>query len=118
VAGIWWSDLHYYTDGAGAIFTIREPLIPGNEVSGVIDLDTTGAFQAGTPVTVHPVTCGTPAAQSDRGAATAVAGWGLLGRCLDMATQARRPGRAALAEPLAVGLHALVVGGGIRASGC
>jgi L-idonate 5-dehydrogenase len=43
-----------------------------------------------------------------------VAGWGLLGRWLDMATHVRRPGRAALAEPLAVGLHALVVGGGVR----
>jgi L-idonate 5-dehydrogenase len=58
--GICGSDLHYYADGAAGIFTIREPLIPGHEVSGVIDLDPTGEFEAGTPVTVHPATWGTP----------------------------------------------------------
>jgi L-idonate 5-dehydrogenase len=57
--GICGSDLHYYSDGAAGVFTIREPLIPGHEVSGVIDLDPTGAFEAGTPVTVHPATWGT-----------------------------------------------------------
>jgi Alcohol dehydrogenase GroES-like domain len=41
--GICRSDLHYYTDGAAGIFVIRQPLIPGHEVSGVIDLDPTGA---------------------------------------------------------------------------
>ena len=46
--GICGSDLHYYADGAAGIFAIREPLIPGHEVSGVIDLDPTGAFEAGT----------------------------------------------------------------------
>ena len=61
--GICGSDLHYYADGAAGIFTIREPLIPGHEVSGVIDLDPTGAWEAGTPVTVHPATWG--AAQPD-----------------------------------------------------
>ena len=56
--GICGSDLHYYADGAAGIF-IRAPLIPGHEVSGVIDLDPTGAFEAGTLVTVHPATWGT-----------------------------------------------------------
>src|SRR4029453_2537286 len=57
--GICGSDLHYYAHGAAGVFTIREPLIPGHEVSGVIDLDPTGEFEAGTPVTVHPATWGT-----------------------------------------------------------
>src|SRR6478736_564469 len=61
--GICGSDLHYYADGAAGIFAIREPLIPGHEVSGVIDLDPTGVWAAGTPVTVHPATWG--AAQPD-----------------------------------------------------
>ena len=50
--GICGSDLHYYADGAAGIFAIREPLIPGHEVSGLVDLDPTDAFEAGTPVTV------------------------------------------------------------------
>ena len=61
--GICGSDLHYFADGAAGIFVIREPLIPGHEVSGVIDLDPTGVLKAGTPVTVHPATWG--AAQPD-----------------------------------------------------
>src|SRR5215211_4959729 len=57
--GICGSDLHYYADGAAGIFAIREPLIPGHEVSGVVDLDPTGVFEAGTPVTAHLATWGT-----------------------------------------------------------
>ena len=34
--GICGSDLHYYADGTSGIFAIREPLIPGHEVSGVV----------------------------------------------------------------------------------
>src|SRR6478752_10234680 len=49
--GICGSDLHYYADGAAGIFAIREPLIPGHEVSGVVDFDPAGALEAGTPVT-------------------------------------------------------------------
>jgi L-idonate 5-dehydrogenase len=44
--GICRSDLHYYTDGAAGIFVIRQPLIPGHEVSGVIDLDNGSAWSA------------------------------------------------------------------------
>src|SRR5829696_2976350 len=62
-AGICGSDLHCYADGAAGIFAIREPLIPGHEVSGVVDFDPSGAFETGTPVTVHPATWGIP--QSD-----------------------------------------------------
>ena len=132
--GICGSDLHYYQDGAAGIFAIREPLIPGHEVSGVIDLDPAGAYEAGTPVTVHPATWGTP--QPDLtdeqrhlwpggGYLGSASTWphthgGLAEQLIVRRDQVRRlPAslpvkRAALAEPLAVGLHGLAVGGGIR----
>lgn len=131
--GICGSDLHYYADGAAGIFTIREPLIPGHEVAGVIDLDPTGAWEAGTPVTVHPATWG--AAQPDLtveqrhlwpggGYLGSASTWphtagGLAELLVVRRDQVRRLPvslpltRAALAEPLAVGLHGLAVGGGI-----
>lgn len=49
--GICGSDLHYYQDGAVGAFTVREPLIPGHEMSGTL--------ADGTPVTIHPATFGT-----------------------------------------------------------
>src|SRR5690606_10175865 len=58
--GICGSDLHYYFDGANGAFVVREPLIPGHEVSGRVDLDPSGRWAPGTPVTVHPATFGTP----------------------------------------------------------
>ena len=132
--GICGSDLHYYADGAAGIFTIREPLIPGHEVSGAVDFDPAGAFELGTPVTVHPATWGTP--QPDLtdeqrhlwpggGYLGSASTWphtpgGLAEQMVVRRDQVRRlpPSlpvrRAALAEPLAVGLHALAVSGGIR----
>jgi L-idonate 5-dehydrogenase len=132
--GICGSDLHYYQDGAAGIFAIREPLIPGHEVSGVIDLDRAGAYEAGTPVTVHPATWGIP--QPDLtdeqrhlwpggGYLGSASTWphthgGLAEQLIVRRDQVRRlPAslpvkRAALAEPLAVGLHGLAVGGDIR----
>ena len=132
--GICGSDLHYYGDGAAGIFVIREPLIPGHEVSGVIDLDPTGAFEAGTPVTVHPATWGTAQLDLTEEQRHLWPGGGYLGSA---STWPHTPGalaeqlvvrcdqvrrlpaslplkRAALAEPLAVGLHGLAVGGGIK----
>ena len=133
-AGICGSDLHYYADGAAGIFTIREPLIPGHEVSGVVDLDPSGAYEVGTPVTVHPATWGTP--QPDLtdeqrhiwpggGYLGSASTWphthgGLAEHLVVRHDQVRRlPAslpikRAALAEPLAVGLHSLAISGGIR----
>lgn len=35
--GICGSDLHYYTHGRVGAFTVREPLVPGHEASGVVD---------------------------------------------------------------------------------
>ena len=58
--GICGSDLHYYYDGANGAFVVREPLSPGHEMSGVVDLDPSGKLEAGTPVTVHPATFGDP----------------------------------------------------------
>jgi L-idonate 5-dehydrogenase len=133
-AGICGSDLHYYADGASGIFTIREPLIPGHEVSGVVDFDPAGAFEPGSPVTVHPATWGTPQPDLTDEQRHLWPGGGYLGsastwphthgglaeqmvvrrdqvRPLPASLPVRR---AALAEPLAVGLHALAVGGGIR----
>ena len=133
-AGICGSDLHYYADGAAGIFTIREPLIPGHEVSGVVDLDPSGTYEVGTPVTVHPATWGTP--QPDLtdeqrhiwpggGYLGSASTWphthgGLAEQLVVRQDQVRRlPAslpvkRAALAEPLAVGLHSLAISGGIR----
>jgi L-idonate 5-dehydrogenase len=132
--GICGSDLHYYADGAAGIFTIREPLIPGHEVSGVIDLDPTGTYEAGTPVTVHPATWGTPQPNLSEDQRQLWPGGGYLGSAstwphthgglaeqLIVRRDQVRPlpaslpvKRAALAEPLAVGLHGLAVGGDIR----
>lgn len=58
--GICGSDLHYYFEGANGAFVVREPLVPGHELSGVVDLDPSGTFDPGTPVTVHPARFGTP----------------------------------------------------------
>ncbi len=43
-AGVCGSDLHYYYEGANGAFVIREPLVPGHEVYGTVDLDPTGTF--------------------------------------------------------------------------
>ncbi|MFC7789225.1 zinc-binding dehydrogenase [Microbacterium sp. MAHUQ-60] len=58
--GVCGSDLHYYYEGANGAFQVREPLIPGHEVSGRIDFDPRGEWAPGTAVTVHPATFGTP----------------------------------------------------------
>jgi L-idonate 5-dehydrogenase len=132
--GICGSDLHYYADGAAGIFTIREPLIPGHEVAGVIDLDPTGTYEAGTPVTVHPATWGKPQPDLTDDQRHLWPGGGYLGSAstwphthgglaeqLIVRRDQVRPlpaslpvKRATLAEPLAVGLHGLAVGGDIR----
>ncbi len=124
--GICGSDLHYYYDGANGAFEVKEPLIPGHEVSGRIDFDPRGEWAAGTPVTVHPATFGTPrddiaddAHLWPGGAYLGSAStWphtqGGLVEYLLVAREMVRPlpvglpvRRAALAEPLAVALHGL-----------
>ena len=52
--GICGSDLHYYFNGANGAFIVKEPLTPGHELSGIIDLDPSGEFSVGDKITVHP----------------------------------------------------------------
>lgn len=56
--GICGSDLHYWRHGAAGASVLREPMILGHEVSGVVAAaaaDGSGPA-AGTPVAVHPLT--------------------------------------------------------------
>ncbi len=131
--GICGTDLHYLSDGATSVFTIKAPLIPGHEMSGVVDLDPSGTYASGTPVTVHPATWGQPSADlgEDRrhlwpggGYLGSASTWphtqGALAELLVVRDHQIRPlpaglplRRAALAEPLAVGLHGISMGGGV-----
>lgn len=131
-AGICGSDLHYYDDGANGAFVVREPLVPGHEVSGTVDLDPVGELDRGTPVTVHPATFGTahegledrphlwPGGAYLGSASTWPHTQGgmsellLVDRSMVRVLPATLPlRRAALAEPLAVGLHGVTVAGGV-----
>ncbi|MCK2030727.1 L-idonate 5-dehydrogenase [Microbacterium sp. 22179] len=130
--GICGSDLHYYFHGANGEYTIREPLVPGHELSGVVDLDPSGRLAPGTPVTVHPARYGASApGLEDRPHLRP--GGDYLGSA---AANPHRQGgaseyliveehmirvlpdglpleRAALAEPLAVALHAVGLAGDV-----
>lgn len=131
--GICGSDLHYYHEGANGAFVIREPLIPGHEMAGVIEEDPSGEWQPGTPVTLHPATFG----QSQPGIETKPHLWpngaylgsastwphtqGGMSQFLDVDASMLRAlpeglslKRAALAEPLAVGLHGIEIAGGVE----
>ncbi|GAA1963757.1 zinc-binding dehydrogenase [Microbacterium aquimaris] len=124
--GICGSDLHYYFEGANGAFVVREPLIPGHEVSGRIDHDPTGEWPVGTPVTVHPATFGEhrddladaphlwPGGAYLGSASTWPHTQGGLAEQLLVDREMVRPlpptlpvRRAVLAEPLAVALHGL-----------
>jgi L-idonate 5-dehydrogenase len=130
--GICGSDLHYYNEGANGEFVVREPLVPGHEVSGTVELDPSGELAPGTPVTVHPATFGTPQPGiEDRrhlwpggsylGSAST---WPHTQGGMQEQLLVRRDMvrvlppelpllRAALAEPLAVGLHGLTIAGDV-----
>lgn len=124
--GICGSDIHYYFDGANGDIQVSEPLVPGHELSAEVDLDPTGEFPAGTPVVVHPARFGQPT-DTLAGRPHLWPGGSYLGSA---STKPHTQGamreylvvekgqlrtlpddlplqRAALAEPLAVGLHAL-----------
>lgn len=124
--GICGSDLHYYFHGANGAFVVREPLIPGHELSGRIDHDPAGRWTPGTPVTVHPARFGSPRpgiegdphlwpGGSYLGSAStwphtqgAAAQYLVVDRGMVRVLPDDVPvRRAALAEPLAVALHAL-----------
>ncbi|OHV08411.1 L-idonate 5-dehydrogenase [Kushneria phosphatilytica] len=131
--GICGSDLHYYHEGANGAFVVREPLIPGHEMSGVVDHDPSGRLAPGTPVTLHPATFG----DSQPGIEAMPHLWpngAYLGSAstwphtqggmseyliVDAGMIRQLPEglslkRAALAEPLAVGLHGINIAGGVE----
>lgn len=60
-AGICGSDLHYYQDGGFGPVRVREPMIPGHEASGTVELAGEGVdLKVGTLVAVNPSQpCGT-----------------------------------------------------------
>lgn len=131
--GICGSDLHYYFHGKNGDFVIQEPLIPGHEVSGIVDLDPAGEFPSGTAVAIFPAQPGTmiPGLE-DRphlwsgvrylgSAATTPHTQGAMAEYIyvkremirilpkDVSTKS-----GALAEPLAVALHGVKLAGELR----
>ncbi|UYG00888.1 L-idonate 5-dehydrogenase [Halomonas sp. GD1P12] len=130
--GICGSDLHYYHEGANGAFVVREPLIPGHEMAGVIEQDPSGTFEPGTPVTLHPATFGIcepgleekphlwPQGAYLGSASTWPHTQGGMSEYLDVDPSMIRVlpaslplSRAALAEPMAVALHGIEVAGGV-----
>jgi Threonine dehydrogenase and related Zn-dependent dehydrogenases len=130
--GICGSDIHYYFTGANGEYTVREPLVPGHELSAVVDVDRSGTLAPGTPVTVHPARYG-PAVAGLEGKPQLWPGGDYLGSAgvfphrqgaacdylvVDAAMLRPLPEslpleRAALAEPLGVALHSIAVAGEI-----
>ena len=128
--GICGSDLHYYFEGANGSFIIREPLIPGHEVSGTIDVDPREEYKSGTPVAIYPadtgeVTKGLEGRPHLRhgvrylgSAATSPHTQGALAQYIYVKRDMVRPlpegislKLGALAEPLAVALHGVTLAG-------
>lgn len=131
--GICGSDLHYWHEGANGEFVVREPLVPGHEMSGTVDLDPSGTLAAGTPVTVHPATFGTsqpgiedkphlwPNGAYLGSASTTPHTQGGMSEYMVLESGMLRVlpdslplRRAALAEPLSVGLHGIGLAGGVE----
>ncbi|TDD19987.1 L-idonate 5-dehydrogenase [Kribbella turkmenica] len=131
--GICGSDLHYYSEGANGEYVVREPLVPGHELSGTVDLDRSGELAPGTPVTIHPATFGTvergiedrPHLWPNGAYLGSASTWPhtqggmseflLVRRSMLRILPATLPlRRAALAEPLAVGLHGITIAGGVQ----
>lgn len=130
--GICGSDLHYYFHGANGEYTVKEPLTPGHELSGTVDLDPSGRLARGTRVTVHPARYGA-AIEGLEDRPHLLPGGDYLGSAA--ATPHRQGGaaeyllveeqmirvlpdelpleRASLAEPLAVALHAVGLAHGV-----
>ena len=131
--GICGSDLHYYFEGANGAFVVKQPLIPGHELSGTIDLDPSGELAVGTRVTLHPATFG----ESEKGIEDKRHLWPKGAYLGSASTWPHTQGAmsdyfiakksmirvlpenlelniAALAEPMGVALHAINVGGGVQ----
>lgn len=128
--GLCGSDLSYFRTGANGAFVIREPLTLGHEIAAEVIAvadGTSGAFAIGDRVVVHPAWPCPPAGQKTVPAALAAESPSFLGSASTWPhthgaltellqvrpEQLRRlpdglpSRRAALAEPLAVVLHAL-----------
>lgn len=130
--GICGSDLHYYYLGRNGENLVREPFIPGHELSATVDLDPVGELAPGTPVTVHPARYGAPVADLEErphlwpggdylGSAGvfphrqgAAAEFLVVERdMVRVLPEGLSLERAALAEPLAVSLHAVNIAGDV-----
>lgn len=132
--GICGSDLHYYRHGAVGAFTLREPLVLGHEVVGRVATDPSGDIPPGTPVAIHPASpCG-ECAECAAGMRNVCRNARYLGSAaswphtqggfaehlvvrhdqLRVLPDTLPLRRAVLAEPLAVGLHALSSAGGVN----
>ena len=131
--GICGSDLHYYFHGRNGAFVVNEPFTPGHEMSGVVDLDPSGRWAAGTRVTIAPATYGqaqpgsedrkylwpggtyfgsastTPHTQGGFSEYRVVKDFMIRELPENLSTR-----DAALAEPLAVALHAIAIAGGVE----
>ena len=131
--GICGSDLHYYFEGANGAFVVKEPLIPGHEISGTIDLDPSGRYKSGTKVTIHPATFGNcepgledlPHLWPGGGYLGSASTWPhTQGAMSEFFIVKREKVRilpdsldlevAALAEPLGVALHAINIASGVK----
>ncbi len=131
--GICGSDLSYFNKGAIGAYQVVEPLVPGHEMSGtIVQDDRVGGLVPGTKVTVHPATPGIPVPGLDArknvwpqskylgSAMTVPHQQGAMSSLfvIDAKNVRVLPDnlplrRAALAEPLAVGLHAIRVAGDV-----
>lgn len=131
--GVCGSDLSYYSKGAVGAYTLKEPLVPGHELAGtVVRDDRPDGFAPGTRVTLHPATPGIRLAGLDDrpniwpesrylgSAMTMPHQQGAMseffvanGERLRNLPEGLPLRRAALAEPLAVGLHAITVAGAL-----
>lgn len=129
--GICGSDLSYYSKGAVGAFRVTEPLVPGHELAGtIVRDDRPGGFAAGTRVTLHPATPGIrqpgledrpniwPQSRYLGSAMTVPHQQGAMSALFVAKADRVRVlpddlplRRAALAEPLAVGLHAIRLAG-------
>lgn len=131
-AGICGSDLHYYRHGSNADFTLKEPLVLGHELAGIVTNVGEGVtgLVPGSRVAVNPARpCGVcPACEAGRpnlcadvyfmGSASKVphmhGGFASVfevaaSQCVPVSAQTSLE-HAALAEPLAVALHAATRG--------
>jgi len=131
--GICGSDLHYFFEGANGSFAIKEPLVPGHEISGEIDQDPQSEFKSGTPVAIFPAQPGVSIqGLAERphlwhgvrymgSAATTPHTQGGMAEYIIVKRGMVRPlpkgvslAAGALAEPLAVALHGVKIAGDLR----